>query len=125
MKTHFKSHRNTHSVWKTYQEEVLLQFQVLVKKKKKKNHQENKTIVLGPQFLQKHEIVLGMCFCAPPRYSREESVTFRFFITTDYSYSFMCLCRKKHGVFCCFVLFLHEAWSVTCSLPLWLYTLFM
>lgn len=31
--------------------------------------QENKLRALGPQFLQKHAIILEMCFCAPPRYS--------------------------------------------------------
>lgn len=40
------------------------EFWVLVRKR-----QENKTRVLCPQSLQKHGIVLGVCFCAPPRCS--------------------------------------------------------
>lgn len=31
--------------------------------------QENKTRVWWPQILQKHELVLGLCFRALPRYS--------------------------------------------------------
>lgn len=37
--------------------------------------QESKTRVLWTQFLQKHSIVLGMCFCAPPQGSRYEFIS--------------------------------------------------
>lgn len=52
----------------------------------------------------------GLCFHAPPRRSRQESVYFRLFVTTGYCYWFICL----YGKHIC----------ATCGLSLWLYTVF-
>lgn len=48
------------------------------------------------QFVEIHKIFLQMCFYSPSRYSWWEYIYFRLFITSGYSYFFICL----HGKTC-------------------------
>lgn len=53
--------------------------------------QLTKTSVLYPQVFQKHRIILRLCFCVPPKYSRKRWVYFKLFITIGYCSLFLCL----------------------------------